>query len=696
MESFEMISFPQSLRNMNIFFNYIKEWNASEPIKAMSVNLNHNLFRSFPVKILDSIEIRALTLSHCQIKGELNIVLPKNISNLDLSYNEIENLGDQFISSMTNISCLNLSNNLISSISDSFPEKIPMTQLLLNNNRIGSLPASMNNLKYLEILNISHNSLVTLPSFSFSNLRIFNTSFNCIVELPDTLSSSQYLTEINVAFNQLKTLPRSMSQCRKVIEVNISGNQFIVFPRCLFSFSQLKILFASGNRLSSIPSSFGSFFFLQTLDLSNNHFTELPLFLHQFTSLKYLIFSHNLISCIPNDFQLPLSLLLFDLSYNKLTSFNLSIPSIFSLSLDCNAITEFNPSFVPSSKFISLNSNFLTTPVPCLLELIMQLPSLMSFEIINNPIGFTSELPPLPFHFFNDSSISAIQRFGVGYSGTMGTRPTMEDAVTFHQYDENHSLYALFDGHHGEKSATLSALCLQKELSKVVSVEHHSVPTLFSDSFEVVNNRLRSLNVTDGCTAVALLVKENTCYSVGVGDSRIVRVTKCSVERLTQDSKPTNRLEYERLRGAGLTVNAEGRINRKLAVARSLGDFWCGEGLFVKPDVSSFTLTDEDDSIIIACDGVWDVIDDEFAAKVVRESHSAQDAATTLRNFAFALSSNDNISVIVIKINPIEGQQGLQYHNTIEILPQPIEELDVDADLGVTIASPRSNVRKRR
>ena len=56
------------------------------------------------------------------------------------------------------------------------------------------------------------------------------------------------------------------------------------------------------------------------------------------------------------------------------------------------------------------------------------------------------------------------------------------------------------------------------------------------------------------------------------------------------------------MRESGL--NNEGRTNRKLAVARALGDFWIGGGICVQPEVSEFSVDNNDLAIIVACDGL--------------------------------------------------------------------------------------------
>jgi serine/threonine protein phosphatase PrpC len=153
-----------------------------------------------------------------------------------------------------------------------------------------------------------------------------------------------------------------------------------------------------------------------------------------------------------------------------------------------------------------------------------------------------------------------------------------------------------------------------------------------------------------------------------------------TVERMTVDAKPTNRVEYERLRGRGLTINSDGRISRKLAVARCLGDFWCSKnGLYVEPDVREFEIESEDDSLIVACDGLWDVMGDEQAGLVALEAETAADAAISLKNFALGLGSKDNVSVIVVKFHPNPGDGGLCGRNTVKKLPF-IDEADDDEE----------------
>ena len=167
--------------------------------------------------------------------------------------------------------------------------------------------------------------------------------------------------------------------------------------------------------------------------------------------------------------------------------------------------------------------------------------------------------------------------------------------------------------------------------------------------------------------------------------------------QLTEDQKPTNIDEYKRLKKAGFFISPEGRISRKLAVSRTMGDFWCHEdGLFIEPEILKFPIDQENDvGVIIACDGLWDVISNEIAADVLRKAETASDAAIALKNLAIASGSQDNVSVIVILWNPKEGDEGIAVRNTVAELPPYIEEQDANDGPTVMTQLPVRNRRRR-
>ena len=68
-----------------------------------------------------------------------------------------------------------------------------------------------------------------------------------------------------------------------------------------------------------------------------------------------------------------------------------------------------------------------------------------------------------------------------------------------------------------------------------------------------------------------------------------------------------------------------------------------------------FCLCAEHDVLILACDGLWDVVSDREAAIVALNTDDAGLAAKRLRDLAFARGSDDNISVLVVRLRAGKG-----------------------------------------
>jgi serine/threonine protein phosphatase PrpC len=268
----------------------------------------------------------------------------------------------------------------------------------------------------------------------------------------------------------------------------------------------------------------------------------------------------------------------------------------------------------------------------------------------------------------------------------------MEDAVLFHSFNEQAFVCGVFDGHTGPMCAVTAADLFPHILAGVLDSDDLS--SAFGASFAELNAKLKERGVPDGCTAAVVLVVMGISFIAGVGDSRVVRVTRNGFQRSTMDSKPFDRREFRRLRARELTPTADGRVDRKLAVARSLGDFYVrGEGLFEPPEIYGFQIAEDDVGLIIACDGLWDVMGDEPAAEIARAAETAADAAVALRNYALALGTKDNVSVIVLKWKTQEV--GLCPRNTVEPLPVLPDEEEPESDGPPASPAPLPARRRR-
>lgn len=98
------------------------------------------------------------------------------------------------------------------------------------------------------------------------------------------------------------------------------------------------------------------------------------------------------------------------------------------------------------------------------------------------------------------------------------------------------------------------------------------------EAFLKLDEKLKSLPAVEsgedisGSTAVACLISPTHFFFANCGDSRAVMSRNGQAVFSTQDHKPVNPIEKERIQAAGGSVMIQ-RVNGSLAVSRALGDF---------------------------------------------------------------------------------------------------------------------------
>ncbi|KIJ18614.1 hypothetical protein PAXINDRAFT_70913 [Paxillus involutus ATCC 200175] len=137
-------------------------------------------------------------------------------------------------------------------------------------------------------------------------------------------------------------------------------------------------------------------------------------------------------------------------------------------------------------------------------------------------------------------------------------------------------------------------------------------------------------------------------YSANAGDARGVLCRAGKAVRLTYDHKGSDKQEAKRITDAGGFVMS-GRVNGVLAVTRSLGDSSMKEFVVGSPYTTETQLCDDDEFLILACDGLWDITGDQGAIDLVRNIEDAQEASQTLVHHALLRQTNDNVTVLVVR-----------------------------------------------
>ncbi|KAL4297527.1 hypothetical protein GQ457_12G031540 [Hibiscus cannabinus] len=137
---------------------------------------------------------------------------------------------------------------------------------------------------------------------------------------------------------------------------------------------------------------------------------------------------------------------------------------------------------------------------------------------------------------------------------------------------------------------------------------------------------------TSGTTAVVVVRQSEDLVIANLGDSRAVlgTMTESGIKavQLTTDLKPGLPREAERIR------NCKGRT---CPMSRAFGDFLLkNHGIIAVPDVFHYQLTHNDRFIVLATDGVWDVLNNNQVATIVMEAENEQAAARAVVEAATA------------------------------------------------------------
>jgi len=124
------------------------------------------------------------------------------------------------------------------------------------------------------------------------------------------------------------------------------------------------------------------------------------------------------------------------------------------------------------------------------------------------------------------------------------------------------------------------------------------------------------------------LLKGNELYVANAGDSRCVLCRSGKAVELSQDHKPEDVPEMQRIVKAGGEVTSDGRVNGGLNLSRALGDHMYKQNMLLQPqdqmisalpDIRHVTLDpEEDEFMVLACDGIWNFMTSERVVDFVR------------------------------------------------------------------------------
>ncbi|XP_034951783.1 uncharacterized protein [Chelonus insularis] len=224
------------------------------------------------------------------------------------------------------------------------------------------------------------------------------------------------------------------------------------------------------------------------------------------------------------------------------------------------------------------------------------------------------------------------------------------------------SYYAVFDGHAGQDAAVYCAAHLHQYLAESVHYPtdlERALRDAFvtTDSYFIQKSKQYSLN--SGATAVCAVIFKKKLYIAWAGDSQAALVKGGNVNQLVNPHRPERNDERERVEKMGGVVLYFGmwRVNGDLAVSRAIGDAQYKPYVTSEPEIRCVILDGTEDFLIIACDGLWDCVNETVAAKLVynqvcRDPHNIEAVSRCLVEHSKNQGSSDNITVIVVFLTP--------------------------------------------
>lgn len=227
------------------------------------------------------------------------------------------------------------------------------------------------------------------------------------------------------------------------------------------------------------------------------------------------------------------------------------------------------------------------------------------------------------------------------------------------------NFFAIFDGHGGK----FVSKYLQDNIPKFFMKKEVKYPLqrkyIVSVS-DYIQKKLRENRITyhSGSTAIIIIhFRDNTGNEyinvINVGDSRATLCRDNLAIALTKDHKPNWPEEKDRITKLGGNIRFDGvdyRI-KDLSVSRAFGDIDATPFVTHRPDIYKYKLEKNDKFIVIACDGLWDVMTNQDVVNfVLSNCYALNERINKEINIAKKLGEYvithkgtcDNVSIIII------------------------------------------------
>ena len=218
--------------------------------------------------------------------------------------------------------------------------------------------------------------------------------------------------------------------------------------------------------------------------------------------------------------------------------------------------------------------------------------------------------------------------------------------------EENYKLCILADGMGGYKGGEIASSLAVNAVQNYIKNNFENTPKATENILKLINDAVEYANMIVyeksredeelkdmGTTLDTCIIYNGKLYIGHVGDSRIYRIRKNIIRKLTTDHSYVEKLVKE-----GTITKEEAQNHpKKNMLTKALG---CSS--FVEPDLL-YKVFQKGDILLMCSDGLTNMLNEEIIYNIVTKQENAENNSKELINLANDLGGYDNITAIIVK-----------------------------------------------
>ncbi|MBD3231796.1 hypothetical protein GF322_03990 [Candidatus Dependentiae bacterium] len=269
--------------------------------------------------------------------------------------------------------------------------------------------------------------------------------------------------------------------------------------------------------------------------------------------------------------------------------------------------------------------------------------------------------------FINQLKPMAYQENKITSFAGIGNRSNMEDQyqIIENWNGEKITYLGVFDGHGGRHIAKYLKKYLHETILNIYKQNNDLIKAI-KVGFNKINQAIQKLpryKIGSGSCAIVAFILNDKIIIANCGDSRAVLYKNDPIVQLSNDHKPDSPTERERINKAGGKISERffyescnvwvpARLEN-FSVSRAFEYFNRDnivQGLIYEPEITTYDLQGDEEFLILASDGIWDVLSNEETVNFVNENKNLKtNISELLYQNAMDKKTRDNCTNIIFR-----------------------------------------------